>query len=237
MGVFFMEPAARSNRKKIHSRVKCSFIFAAILIGVIILPLNPNIKMKPGTLFKSLSIAFLFSFLLSDVNAQVQHSIGATLPFGLRSYEVYDGAKNTDAYYLAMFSYGFRCNLSQTENSSFSIGPLISAGGGMYNDGYGGGILYSGDLQAWADYNLGMGAVADPPKNTGVYFGLGFGGSYTGADGESVDDGNGISFGPMARAGFRFGVGDQAIGVGLYYKHGIETAKWRTFGFHVLVDL
>lgn len=135
------------------------------------------------------------------------------------------------------FNYGFRYNLSETDHSSFNVGPLLSAGGGMPSDGYGTGFLHSGDLQAWVDHNLGMGALADAPKNTGAYFGVGFGGSYIGADGESIDDENGISFGPMARAGFRFGVTDTSIGVGLYYKQGLEKGKWRRFEFHVLVDL
>ncbi len=191
--------------------------------------------MNPRTLFASLLMLSFCASTITEVNAQVTQSIGATLPFAIRRYGSGDG-KNTDAYYLAAFSYGFRYNLSETDHSSFSIGPLISAGGGMYSDSYGGGFLYSGDLQAWGDYNLGMGAVADPPKNSGMYFGLGFGGSYTGADGEAIDDGNGISFGPMIRIGARFGVGDTPLGVGLYYKHGIENARWRTFGFHVLAD-
>lgn len=192
--------------------------------------MNPSLR-------KNLFAIFLCIVFFTPVKAQVTHSIGATLPFGVRTYEVYTGAKNTDAYYMAMFSYGFRYNISETGNSSFSVGPLISAGGGYYSDAYGGGFLYSGDLQVWADYNIGMGAVEDPPKNSGVYFGAGFGGSYTGADGEAIDDDNGISFGPMIRAGFRFGAMETPIGVGVYYKHGIENAKWRTFGFHVLVDL
>lgn len=189
--------------------------------------------MNPKPLFRNLIATILFFVFFAPVKAQVTHSIGATLPFGLRTYSVSANSKNTDAYYLAMFSYGFRYNLTKTDNSSFSIGPLISAGSGISEDGF----LYSGDLQAWADYNIGMGAVQDPPKNTGVYFGVGFGGSYTGVDGDAIDDDNGISFGPMLRAGFRFGVMDTPIGVGLYYKHGLENAKWKTFGFHVLVDL
>ncbi len=193
--------------------------------------------MKPTLFCRNLVATFLCLVFFAPLKAQVTHSIGATLPFGVRTYTVYADAKNTDAYYMALLSYGFRYNLFETDNSSFSIGPLLSAGGGMYNGGYGAGFLYSGDLQAWADYNIGMGAVPDPPKNTGVYFGAGFGGSYTGADGDAIDDDNGISFGPMLRAGFRFGVMDTPIGVGVYYKHGIENAKWKTFGFHVFVDL
>jgi hypothetical protein len=104
-------------------------------------------------------------------------------------------------------------------------------------------VLYSGDLQLWGDYNIGMGAIPEPAKNTGWYFGLGAGISYTGADGESIDENSGVSYGPMGRAGFRFGVysrkKDQykALSIGLYYKHGLEEAKWRTAGFHIMADL
>jgi hypothetical protein len=185
---------------------------------------------------KKLCCLIIFSFCLLQVEAQVTQTLGATLPFGIRKYNT-DYGSGTDAYYMVMASYGFRYNLSENDHSSFSIGPLFSAGGGLYSDSYGGGFLYSGDLQAWADYNIGMGAVQDPPKNTGVYFGAGFGGSYTGADGEAIDENNGISYGPMLRVGFKFGVMDTPLGVGLYYKHGLEKAKWKTFGFHVLVDL
>jgi hypothetical protein len=168
--------------------------------------------MKKKILFTYLVIVYFSVCCVAALQAQITHTIGSTLPFGIRSYSLYGNVKNSDAYYMAMLTYGFRYNISETSNSSFSIGPLISAGGGFYSDGF----LYSGDLQAWADYNVGMGAVPDPPKNTGVYFGAGIGGSYTGADGQPIDDGSGISFGPMVRAGFRFGVRDTPIGVGIY---------------------
>src|SRR6187551_2594125 len=104
--------------------------------------------MNSKPLFRNLIATILFFVFFAPVKAQVTHSIGATLPFGLRTYSVYENSKNTDAYYLAMLSYGFRYNLTELDNSSFSIGPLISAGGGISEDG----VLYSGDLQAWADY-------------------------------------------------------------------------------------
>ena len=186
--------------------------------------------MKPKVLFISVLTLSICTIFFTKLTAQVTQTIGASTPIGIRT----DSDKNTEVYYMGAFSYGFRYPLSITENSSFSIGPLASIGGGFYDD-YSG-FIYSGDVQAWADYNHGMGAVADPAKNTGVYVGLGFGVSYTGIDGEAIDEYSGISVGPMIRAGFRFGVLDIPLGIGLYYKHGLEKSKWRTFGFHILAD-
>lgn len=189
--------------------------------------------MKSKIRFFSVLTVLLCASFTTKLTAQVMHTVGASVPLGIRT-ESYNGYKSTEAYYMGAFSYGFRYPLSSTENSSFTIGPLASIGGGFSSD-YSS-FIYGGDVQAWADYNRGMGAVADPAKNTGVYFGLGFGGSYTGIDGEAIDNYSGISVGPMVRAGFRFGVVDIPLGIGLYYKHGLENAKWRTFGFHILAD-
>ena len=186
--------------------------------------------MKSRVLFVIVLTVSLSAIYITKLTAQVTHTMGASTPVGIRT----DSDNNTEGYYMGAFSYGFRYPLSSTENSSFSIGPLASIGGGFY-DGYSG-LLYSGDVQVWADYNHGMGAVADAAKNTGFYVGVGVGGSYTGIDGEAIDEYNGISVGPMIRAGFRFGVLDIPLGIGLYYKHGLENAKWRTFGFHILAD-
>ena len=190
-----------------------------------------------------LIIAMLIAGFHKAFAQTTTHSLGASVPFGWRNYETVSGYTNSDAYYLAMFSYGFRHNLSENGETSFSIGPLVSAGVGMYSDLYGVGVMYSGDLQVWGDYNSGMGAVAEPSKNKGWFMGLGFGASYTGADGESIDENNGVSYGPMMRAGFRFGVYNRkkdvykAMSIAPYYKHGLEAARWRTVGIHILADL
>lgn len=170
-------------------------------------------------------------------------SIGASIPFGFRNYETVSGDKNTEAYYMLQFSYGYRKNLSETDVSSYSIGTLASLGGGLYSNAFGSGILYSVDLQLWGDFNKGMGAVPEPPKNSGFHGGLGLGISYTGADGESIDENNGVSYGPMVRFGYRFGGYSpkkdmyKARSITAYYKHGLESANWRTIGFQVLADL
>lgn len=193
---------------------------------------------------KNILFSILFTGCFITASSQTAtHSLGASMPFGFRSYEVGQGLKNTDAYYMAQFSYGYRKNLSETEISSFSLGTIASLGGGLYSDIYGTGFLYSADLQLWGDFNKGMGAVAEPPKNSGFHAGIGAGISYTGADGESIDEDNGVSFGPMVRFGYRFGVYStrkdvyKALGISLYYKHGLESAGWRIIGFHILSDL
>jgi hypothetical protein len=200
-----------------------------------------------STTIMSIRITFLVILgvlaLSPTANAQTStHSLGGSVPMGIRTYDNETG-KGTDAYFLAQFSWAFRKNLSESENTSFSLGTITSAGAGIYQDlGYTG-LLYSGSFQLWADRNKGMGAVPEPAKNSGYHFGLGLGVSYTGSDGESIDEYSGVSIGPMARFGYRFGVYSpkkdvyKAVGVAIFYKHGLEQAQWRTIGFHVLADL
>ncbi len=192
-----------------------------------------------------LSITGLLSFNFL-ANAQTgTHSLGASVPFGFRTYSVGTDSKNTDAYYMAQFSWGFRKNLSENENTSFSLGTVTSLGGGLYQDIYGyTGFIYGGSLQLWADKNHGMGAVPEPTGNRGFHYGLGIGVSYAGVDGDPIDDeSDGISLGPMARFGYRFGIYSpkkdeyKAMGFSIYYKHGLEGARWRTIGFQILADL
>ncbi len=199
--------------------------------------------MKRITYIKLASASFSL-FLITTLAAQTSfRSIGATMPLAFRKVSTATD-KYTDGYYLTMFSYGFRKNLSETETSSFSIGPVFSIGAGISNNGGGSQFIYSGDVQLWGDYNKGIGAVAEPGKNNGFYTGLGFGVSYTGVDGGGIDEiSNGMHYGPMGRVGFRFGVYNKRkdmykpLSVSLYYKHGIEKAHWKTFGFHILTDL
>ncbi len=191
---------------------------------------------------KLLLMAICMPFILACAKAQTgTHSLGASVPMGLTNYGV--RGSGYDAYYLAQFSYGYRKNLSETDNSSFSIGTITSAGAGIYSDGFGSGVVYRGDIQFWGDFNKGMGAVPEPAKNSGFHVGAGFGISYAGADGEAIDNDNGVSYGPMGRVGYRFGLYSnrkdvyKAFGVSLFYKYGLESSRWRTIGFHLLADL
>lgn len=76
-----------------------------------------------------------------------------------------------------------------------------------------------------------MGAVPEPARNGGYHIRLGLGVSYTGADGEPIDEYSGVSIGLKARIGYRFGIYSskkdvyKPIGVAFFYKHGLEQAK------------
>jgi hypothetical protein len=187
----------------------------------------------------------LFTILTLHAEAQMAtHSLGFSTNIGFRNYDAGNDRKESESYAFFKFDWAFRKNLSEKENSSFSLGTSLNAGGGIYEDmsGYTG-FLYGGGLQLWGDHNHGMGAVENPGSNRGYHVGLGFGATYTGADGESIDDENGVSFGPMIRAGYRFGMYKarkdlyKPIGISVSYMHGLEEARWRTLGFHFMFDL
>ena len=137
------------------------------------------------------------------------------------------------------FSYFPRFNLSESENSSFSIGFPLGAGIGVLTGGGNAeGIAWGFDLPVVADYNIGCGSTSENEKNFGEYFGGGFGYMYTGwTDGGSTENAN--TYGPLVRAGIRFSSSNAnwRVTVGMFYKTGLEKAKYKTFGFNVLMDL
>lgn len=192
----------------------------------------------------SLAISFFVVFSLNAGAQMATHSLGLNTTIGFRKYDVGNNRKESESYAFLKFDWAFRKNITENENSSFSLGTSLSAGGGIYEDIFGTtGFIYGGGLQLWGDQNYGMGAVENPKSNRGYHLGLGFGVSYTGADGESIDENNGVSYGPMVRAGYRFGMYKarkdlyKPIGISVSYMHGIEKARWRTLGFHFMFDL
>ncbi|HXS57722.1 MAG TPA: hypothetical protein VN726_16425 [Hanamia sp.] len=136
-----------------------------------------------------------------------------------------------------------RYNFIESENSSVSIGAPVGAGIGLVTNTIGGdaGILFSYDVPVVIDYNIGCKSTVDNDRTFGGYFGAGFGYNKVIISGSSYSDFNGASYGPLIRAGFRFGSANEnwnghAITAGVYYKMGLERDKLHTIGFNVLID-
>jgi hypothetical protein len=126
-----------------------------------------------------------------------------------------------------------RYNFIEGENSSVSIGAPVGAGIGLVTNTIGG--------DAVIDYNIGCKSTADNDQTFGGYFGGGFGYNKVIISASSYSDFNGASYGPLFRAGFRFGSSNEswnghAITAGVYYKMGLERDKLHTIGFNVLID-
>lgn len=134
-----------------------------------------------------------------------------------------------------------RYNILETDGSSISIGAPVGAGIGISSGtGSGDASIYWGvDLPAVIDYNIGKKSTLDNDQNFGGYFGGGFGYTLTNwSDGSSTEKIN--SYGPIIRGGLRFGKfdddSDVSICIGLSYKIGLETEKFKTYGIQVLMD-
>jgi hypothetical protein len=177
-------------------------------------------KIQAQKLMQSAGVAF------SVMNAQISDqygSYGSTLEF-------------------ANLTYFPRYNLAESENNSLSGGIPISVGLGFASSAAGGsdGLYWGLDLPLVFDYNSGRKSTKDNIKKFGLYFGGGFGYTLTNwSDGNSTGHVN--SYGPLARAGFRFGVSDEqhpdwAIAIGLSFKYGLETAHYKTYGISVMID-
>ncbi|HEY5407847.1 MAG TPA: hypothetical protein VIJ92_12200, partial [Ginsengibacter sp.] len=136
-----------------------------------------------------------------------------------------------------------RYNFIEGENSSVSIGAPVGVGIGLVTNTIGGdaGILFSYDLPVVIDYNIGCKSTVDNDRTFGGYFGAGFGYNKVTISGSSYSDFNGASYGPLIRAGFRFGSANEswnghALTAGVYYKMGLENDQLHTIGFNVLMD-
>jgi hypothetical protein len=135
------------------------------------------------------------------------------------------------------FSYFPRITLSESDNSSVSLGAPLGAGIGILNSGGDAdGIAWSFDAPLVMDYNMGCKSTPDNEDRFGSYLGAGFGFMYTGWS--SYENDKAISYGPLARVGIRLAGREQNwhMTVGVFFKYGVEKEKYKTFGFNVLSD-
>jgi len=200
------------------------------------------------------SIFFLLFIFLFQKQLQAQklmHSFGGTisilygkiktepLPFG---FPTNDGSNFTLAQ--TNFTYFPRYNFVENENSSVSIGIPLGIGVGIVSNTRDddNGIAFAYDLPIVLDYNLGCKATSETDKNFGGYLGLGFGYYKVNISQSQYSDFTGSTFGPLARAGIRFGSSAEswkghAVTVGMFFKKGMEKDKLTTIGFNVMYDL
>ncbi len=127
------------------------------------------------------------------------------LLFGVPAYTVYDGAKNTYTYDMAMFGYGFRYNLSaMIIPLSVLIPWLVQAAECIAM------VMQAAFCIAAigrpGQIQLRNGCGYSSRKNQGCLFGAGLSGSFTIADGESIVDEKRAQCWPRSAARFRFGV-------------------------------
>ena len=202
--------------------------------------------MKNLKIIKPVWIVFVFTLtIMARVSAQqLMHSFGFTL--SVLQGTLQDGYGGSESFAVEQnnLTYFPRFNFVENENSSISVGAPIGIGIGITTNTYGNdaGVLFSYDLPLVIDYNIGCKSTMENDKNFGGYFGAGFGYNKVTISESSYSDFNGSSFGPLFRAGFRFGSSKESwnghgLTAGAYYKIGIDKNKLYTIGFNVLYDL
>ncbi|MDP4284579.1 MAG: hypothetical protein Q8891_09155 [Bacteroidota bacterium] len=178
-------------------------------------------------------VFLLWSSIVNTATAQTfTNSYGVTLSF-LSGRET-PGGPYKNILTQECGTYFPRLNLSENDNSSFSIGIPLSAGIGSVSNG--GGVAYSIDAPLVGDYNFGCNSTPDNEAGVGGYIGAGFGYTYTNFA-SYFGSGNVSTYGPMLHTGIRFIISQkfsQALVLGVYYKLGIESEKYKTFGINIL---
>src|SRR5579863_465628 len=202
--------------------------------------------MKNLRIIKLVLISFIFTLtsIASGSAQQLMHSFGLTI--SVLQGTLQEGAGNSESFAVEQnnFTWFPRFNFVENENSSISVGAPIGVGIGIASNTFGNdaGVLFSYDLPLVIDYNIGCKSTMENDRNFGGYFGVGFGYNKVTIAESSYSDYNGSSYGPLFRAGFRFGSSNESWGghgitAGVYYKIGIDKDKLHTIGFNVLYDL
>lgn len=202
--------------------------------------------MKNLRIIKLVWLTFIFTltFMARASAQQLMHSFGLTL--SVLQGTLQEGAGSSESFAVEQnnLTYFPRFNFVENENSSISVGAPIGIGIGITTNTYGNdaGVLFSYDLPLVVDYNIGCKSTMENDRNFGGYFGVGFGYNKVTISESSYSDFNGSSYGPLFRAGFRFGSSSESwnghgLTAGAYYKIGIDKNKLYTIGFNVLYDL
>lgn len=191
-------------------------------------------------MIKKLALLFLF-FSIGHYPLLAQnfmHSVGANISVVFAQIET-PYLKESFTMQVNHISWFPRYTLTESENSSFSIGSPLGAGVNLLTDNMGGGgVSWGFDVPLVADYNMGCMSAPDNESGFGGYLGAGFGYMYTSYKLNTSETDNVTTYGPMARAGIRFasGGGRWHTTVGLFFKTGLEKAHFKTAGFNVLMD-
>src|SRR5438874_7587869 len=185
------------------------------------------------------SLIALFLLVIANtksIGQNFMNSIGANISVLFAKINTsYD--KENFIMQVNQFSYFPRFTLSESENSSVSIGAPLGAGIGILTSGGNSdGIAWSFDAPVVLDYNMGCKSTPDNDEGLGSYFGAGFGYMYTGWS--AYENNKAISYGPLARAGMRFSGRNSNwhMSIGLFLKYGLEKEKYKTAGFNILAD-
>jgi len=192
-------------------------------------------------MFKN-SVVFVFFIFVTTSNLFAQHfmkGIGANISILTAKINT-PSEKYTFMMSVVHLSFFPRYNLTESENSSVSVGSPFGVGIGILTEaGNASGIAWGVDVPLVIDYNIGLKSTPDNENSSGGYFGGGFGFMYTGWSGGGNSLTKAITYGPLARAGFRFSSseGKWNTTVGIYFKMGIEKEKFKTFGFNVYKEL
>ena len=188
----------------------------------------------------------IFSYTLT-ATSQIHHSIGAGLVIGTGKIPkgAEQGSETPTILGFGVF-YHPRYNITETENGAISVGlPLTLGISGSVNSREGGSISIIADLPITADYNFGAGSSENNESAFGGFIGGGFSYTYSNYTNDFVIPGTvdlteqvkGTSYGPLVNGGIRALIGERSFFLRAFYKIGLESAKFKTFGVSAGISL
>lgn len=191
-----------------------------------------------------LAVAVLLS---TTMKAQFHHAIGASY-LSAKGKVPSNATPGTERPKFVGYGlhYYTRYDVKSTENSTISVGLPISTGvGGHIDPEDGGSIGVLADVAVTADYNVGAGSSEDNEAGFGGFIGVGFGYTYSNYIDTEYEPGlgayydkiKGNSYGPLLHGGVRAKIGNLLFFFRGFYKVGLESAKFKSFGISAGISL
>lgn len=174
-------------------------------------------------------------------SAQLKHSAGFAISVLHGKVEDAYGWSSTLDLMQTSLSYFPRYNVIQGGNMSLSVGAPVALGAGITSNTQEDdtGLYFAYELPVVVDFNLGCNSSTESDSHFGGYVGTGFSYYRINISKSTYSNFNGESYGPVVRAGIRFGNWGSAtsgVTIGLSYKFGMEARKFRTYGIQVYYD-
>jgi hypothetical protein len=195
-------------------------------------------------MLKQIIALFIFSLFISNTKAQkIMHSLGAGVNLDIQKitqtnpFSTPPNKTTTESFFHVSGDYMFRYNVTETENSSVSLGAPIAVGFGSVSDGLtdAAGLFFATDLSLAAFYNSGLKSTKENESNFGYFLGAGASYGHISIYYDKVTT-NINTYGPIVYTGIRFPIKNQIASVGLFFRYGVDKTKIKTFGLKLMRD-
>lgn len=189
----------------------------------------------------AITILLFFVFAKQGITQDFMHSFGMYPSFadGVLQYQ---GSRQEVSLFVAAVTYFPRYNFAKFENRTLSVGIPLGAGPAIIGPELDYHRTFAITMPLVLDYNIAYKSTPENNQLLGCYIGAGFSFSKAFINKNDFQDFNGLSFGPLLRAGVRvpppgwFLNPELGYSIGAFYQRGMHKYNFNAFGIMVMLE-